>query len=584
MSNLIKSPTLRRPPPSPPLDQEPFNPIIDNTIFTWLDTCQEDYEKFRKSFCKETPVHPQQWLFFEKDNECYQFIEKCVSYPKKVILVTSGRLGQHLIENLHHCEQLDSVYIYCQNVDKYKEFARPYKKVLGVYSDPVELFSRLRRNLDKKSEETPTLNNNNNSFFSNNDNIERFSQPDLPWNPWEMNTCTKTLPIKGQATIAVIQNGSIPFEIILSNANKLTEINGDNKFSIVLVVNKLEVTLRTYINDQAHLLDRTDESQHILQSNNNNNGEYIYWINFSKETLTVMYGVGEIRPKFKVLEARLDNKYAQSISNITYLHVKVNDVHQNFSTIDNLKDKIHFLVGSSSFLEPPLLVHRQSQTSLLNHNAFYSSISPLNLVEPCRSLYHNLIHFKFDDDDFPDLIQAIEHSIKNPNGWCYQKLFEKANQFGRSKREITYLRLTLDPIVIEIWPPGHYSPIHNHKNAYGMFRVLSGSIVIRLFPALTLNLQHEAPIEYLVRQDQVTWMLPRLNQTHQMKNVESSSCCIIIQCYSYEGDDEKRKNQEIFDFIVNNGRDIQLMKPNSDMNFGAFKEKIRKEWDERHSM
>jgi hypothetical protein len=580
MANRIQSPTLRRPPPPPPPNEEPFNPIIDNTIFAWLDTCQIDFEKFRKRFCKETLIHPQQWLFFEKDTECYQFIEKST---KKVILVTSGRLGQELIENLHHCEQLDSVYIYCQDVDKYKEFAQSYKKILGIYSNPVELFIRLRHNLDKKSEETPTLTNNN-AFFSNNDNIERFSQPDLSWNPWEMNTCTKTLPIKGQSTIAIIQNDSIPFEIILSNANKLTEINGENKYSIVLVVSNREVTLGTYIDDQARLLDRTNESHQVLQANNNQ--EYVYWINFSKESLTVMYGIGEIRPKFKVLEAHLDNKYIQLISNITYLHVKINGIFGNFPTIDNFKDKIRFLIGSLPFIEPSLIVFRQSQSSLINPNSCYSGISPLSLVEPCRSLYHNLIHFKLDDDDFPDLIQAIEYSIKNPQGWCYQKISEKSNQFGRSKRERTYLRLNLDPVVIEIWPPGHYSPIHNHKNAYGMFRVLHGCILIRLFPALTLNLQHEAPIEYLLHQDQVTWMLPRLNQTHQMKNVESNSCCIIVQCYNYDNNnnDEKRKTEEIFDYIINNGCDIQSIKPNSDMNFGAFKEKIKKEWDERTSM
>ncbi len=76
MANRIQSPTLRRSPPPPPPNEEPFNPIIDNTIFAWLDTCQIDFEKFRKHFCKETLIHPQQWLFFEKDTECYQFIEK----------------------------------------------------------------------------------------------------------------------------------------------------------------------------------------------------------------------------------------------------------------------------------------------------------------------------------------------------------------------------------------------------------------------------------------------------------------------------------------------------------------------------
>lgn len=87
-----------------------------------------------------------------------------------------------------------------------------------------------------------------------------------------------------------------------------------------------------------------------------------------------------------------------------------------------------------------------------------------------------------------------------------------------------------------------------------MFRVLYDCILFCLFPAFTLNLQHEAPIAYLLHQDQVTWMLPRLNQTHPMKTVELSSCCIIVQCYNCE----KEKNEEYFDYIVNDGHEYSI--------------------------
>ncbi len=32
------------------------------------------------------------------------------------------------------------------------------------------------------------------------------------------------------------------------------------------------------------------------------------------------------------------------------------------------------------------------------------------------------------------------------------------------------------PFVLEIWPAGHSSPIHNHGNAYGIVRMLHGDI------------------------------------------------------------------------------------------------------------
>ncbi|UJR29189.1 hypothetical protein I4U23_010403 [Adineta vaga] len=581
MAGVIQSSSQRRrPPPPPPSNVEPFCPTIDNTIFVWLDTCQTDFERFRGRFCQVTVTQHCQWLFFDKSSECYQFIIESVSFPKKVILVTSGRLGQNLIEDLHYCEQLDSVYIYCRNIEKYKEFAQHYNKVQGVYTDPVQLFTCLKKNLERKSDDSSS--SSSSQWLSDTENIDQFSQPHLFWHPWTQNTCTKILPIKGQATIAVIQTIFVPFELILSTANNLISIENENQFSIFLTVNKREATLGTYINGQRHFLNCTSDDHHVLQVFNTDQ-EYTYWLNFCKETLKVMYGIGEIRPKFRILEAYIDEKYSKSISNIIYLHVKINGIYENFQTIAHLKDKINFSIGTLSLLEPNLFILRHNHSSTIYSSTSSLGISPFNLTTPSRALYHNLIHFKLDDDDFPDFISAIERSIKNPFGWCYQKLNEKANQFGRSNINLTCIRLALDPLIIEIWPSEHFSPIHNHKKAYGMFRVLYGCIFIRLFPYFASNLPSEIAIEYLVRQDQITWMLPKLNQTHQMKNVDHNSCCIIAQCYSY-GDTEQKKTDEVFDYLTNNNQVIQEMKPLVDMNFGEFKEKIRKEWNEQYNL
>jgi hypothetical protein len=32
------------------------------------------------------------------------------------------------------------------------------------------------------------------------------------------------------------------------------------------------------------------------------------------------------------------------------------------------------------------------------------------------------------------------------------------------------------PLVMEIWPPGHFSPVHNHGGCFGVVRVLHGEV------------------------------------------------------------------------------------------------------------
>ena len=250
-----------------------------------------------------------------------------------------------------------------------------------------------------------------------------------------------------------------------------------------------------------------------------------------------------------------------------------------FKTIENLKDSIRFSIGNSPLSEHVLC---QPYNSLLNEIEIDVPSTPLDLNRSCRLLSERLNILQFHDNKFPDLVQAIEHSLKNPHGWCYQKLNDKANQFGRVEQETTYLRLNFDSIIIEIWPPGHYSPIHNHNKAYGAFRVLYGSILIRLFPTLILHPRFDKAIEYLLHKDEMTWMLPTLNQTHQMKNVETKSCCIIAQCYSY--DNEKKTNEEIFAYMNPSNGNVQKIKLESDMDFIEFKEKIKDEWNSQLSI
>ena len=65
-----------------------------------------------------------------------------------------------------------------------------------------------------------------------------------------------------------------------------------------------------------------------------------------------------------------------------------------------------------------------------------------------------------------------------------KKLIEKAGGFGDSKT--SYIRVPMgpnfgnqpgQPYVLEIWPKGHYSPIHNHGNSAALIKLLCGKLI-----------------------------------------------------------------------------------------------------------
>ncbi|CAF1270002.1 unnamed protein product [Adineta steineri] len=418
----------------------------------------------------------------------------------------------------------------------------------------------------------------NDRYSSQNDEseVERFAQPDKHWCPWRSGSCSNTLEIKGQGTVEIMQRKSVPFELKLSNKKDASD---QNAYSIILSVNQNEVKLSTSTGQSYTSTDTI----YTLQSE----GEHWrrYWISLFSIARNVKYGIGEVRPSFSVFDIELPENESQLMREIYYLHFKVNNNDQMLSELKNLKEDFRIFIGTGPVLHELALFVIPQEEYTLEHTTCHTAISELKLERPLRDLYLSVKNFKLNTNEFPDLTDVIERSIKNPRGWCYKKLKEKAERFGKPNPKATYLRLTVGEqignapghnYVIEVWPPGHHSPIHNHSNAYAIIRVLSGEILARLYPALTLNVNQYKPIEQICHEGRVTWLSPNLNQTHQLKHVDLyGKPCITIQCYMYGRDD--RVHYEYFDYLSNDERSIGHFDPKSDMDFHEFKERMRQE-------
>jgi predicted metal-dependent enzyme (double-stranded beta helix superfamily) len=88
---------------------------------------------------------------------------------------------------------------------------------------------------------------------------------------------------------------------------------------------------------------------------------------------------------------------------------------------------------------------------------------------------------------------------------------------------------------MEIWPAGHRSPIHNHGGADAVIKVLHGEICVSLYRMLSRF--HQQPFARMsFAAGEVTWITPRLNQTHMLRN-ETREACVTVQCYTYPESD-----------------------------------------------
>ena len=304
--------------------------------FVWLDDKFEDFQVVRQSFCKRTFSTETDWIFFETRDKCIHFIQQADS-RQNLVLISSGRFAVSMIDDLHNLPQIHSIYIYCRKKDKYESFKSTYRKVRGIFDNPVELDDRIYFNLEGETRSRPSVDVRNDPvptprttrlhcLWKN--ELRSYYTPDISWCIWQANGCVLSLPMKGQGTIEIWLREPVPFELCLSNKHNLNETNTDT-LRIVLKVDTREAQLSAR-NDQQ---DSTIELHQILQPGNNE--WHCYWLTFYNIDRLIQYGIGEVRPKFKILELHLEEAQRTFLTNISYLHFKLNhsiDIHTMVSS------------------------------------------------------------------------------------------------------------------------------------------------------------------------------------------------------------------------------------------------------------
>lgn len=304
-----------------------------------------------------------------------------------------------------------------------------------------------------------------------------------------------------------------------------------------------------------------------------------YWFSLDSQNQRLYAGIGEARKETVIYtyEFSQENRHARK----QFLESLVSVQVEKCVVRSLLRDPITRTV--------PLLV-KNTEEITLDSIAKGEHMFKANLSIIAQKLYDCIsgASFQLNTADFPEFVKAIEHSIATPGKWCYNRLKEKSTEFNKEKpnEKETYLRITLGenngespgiPYVMEIWPVGHYSPIHNHGSSSAIIRVLNGAINVSLFPFLSGD-EVEPFGKADFKKEDITWISPGLNQVHQLKNLDTNKdTCITIQCYMYKQDNTT--HYDYFDYIDDNNNTEQY-EPDSDMDFVNFKKLMKREWEE----
>ena len=80
-------------------------------------------------------------------------IEPCIAYirsisTERIFLIVSGSFTETCLNQIHDLPQLDSIFIFCINVTKYKNHSEQYTKIVGIFDNEEQLIESIRRELN----------------------------------------------------------------------------------------------------------------------------------------------------------------------------------------------------------------------------------------------------------------------------------------------------------------------------------------------------------------------------------------------------------------------------------------------------
>jgi hypothetical protein len=385
---------------------------------------------------------------------------------------------------------------------------------------------------------------------------------------------------------SLILNNILKFDLIVKGQGVFIFNNNDQQDNCYFNLHNKDKTegLKVKFTKDNVKVQKISTSEYFKDIDNNkglinSKGAY-YWFSIDCQNQKLYAGIGEVRLETVIYKYNLthdDKSFLESI-----LSIEIPKKSKSLKQIKFLRDPVTSNI--------PLIVKNTNELSM-NDIASGLYLPSANLSTIGQKLFNCISGKKFviDDDDFPDFSKAIEYSIKTEGLWCNTTLQKKSREFNKDHPNIleTYLRITIGenngespgiPYVMEIWPRGHYSPIHSHSSANAIIRVLHGKINVDLYPYLCGEKDGVKPFatkEFV--KDEITWISATLNQTHKLTNLEKNpDTCITIQCYMYDLEDTL--HYDYFDYIDINGG-IEQYEPDSDMEFMKFKQLMKEEWN-----
>ncbi|CAF3031171.1 unnamed protein product [Rotaria socialis] len=119
------------------------NEIIQNFRLIWLDKNIDELSDDYINSIKQLRRTINTIEIFHDTNECMGYLSQIQN--EKLFLVVSGALCKSFVPRIHDKIQLNAIYIFCRQQEKYEEWAKDWPKVKAIFTEITSLCDMVRQ-------------------------------------------------------------------------------------------------------------------------------------------------------------------------------------------------------------------------------------------------------------------------------------------------------------------------------------------------------------------------------------------------------------------------------------------------------
>ncbi|CAF0720604.1 unnamed protein product [Adineta steineri] len=139
---------------------------MQNVLLIWLDNNIDDDNADCSNTIKQLKRVVNNVNTFTEGDQCVEFIQTITN--NKVCMIVSGSLGQHIVPHVHDMSQVDTIFIFCNNQEWHKQWAKEWPKIRGVFTDITSICEALKQAAHQCEQNATSI-----SFVSSNKKLDQ---------------------------------------------------------------------------------------------------------------------------------------------------------------------------------------------------------------------------------------------------------------------------------------------------------------------------------------------------------------------------------------------------------------------------